>query len=628
MPEARGPDELLAFALLDLDPRVQALQQPLHLFLVSLVLHRSGPLRSDGLQTAVDRELPHGSAISADDVAQAVSAGVAAGLLERGPSEEEVRLTELRSTQLSTASSRLEKLQAAFHRHLEEHASAQLGEPLTQEQRQRLHGEVQRFLQAVFQAKSVALAHAFGPDGGGFDESMDLLPKKSLSRIASRVVPENDPIRRAQVAVALRDALLSLPTDAQAHLAAEYQKTVAFALLAQDPTVRRIRRALTEQRLGYLDTNVAMALLFEAHPKHDLARRVLETTKAAGCSLCVSKFTFDELKLQLQESNTRMRRLKVPGEVLSVLSDDIVRTFRAREVTSPGLSWTTFFAAVSPPDQALKDLGVEVDLSSWGAAPLDERRDDVRDAVRRTKPNFLPAQLIDFDAHNLLLMQILRETRPPDELGNRVWLVTIDRSLRAAEKRILKEGVFPAPSSIRAQTWCTYIASQLGPDDDSLQHYVLHLVQSQLGLLAEDPVFVDTNFLITLQESPFDLGRLLSGSAETTRRVLVALQEEKEVRALLTQPPIDEPAAGPWVEQLSAAVDRSLTSVEANAALEDRLKATNAELDHAKRAADTLRRERDEQLRRVAELQERTATSAASKKNGWLARLRAWFAGE
>lgn len=616
--------DLLAYALFDVDERARQLKEPLHVFLVSLALFKLDRAADrEEIHDAVCAELPT-SGLTQNEVEQAVASAVKAGFLQK-TAENEVALAPGRREQLAAASERLASSRDAFHSHLRACIERELDEALSIADAEAVEAALETFLQTLFHDRSVALADAFGPGGRGFDSSTELLPAKSLSTIAATIAPPGEKLRRAQVIVGLRNGLLDMPDPARTYLAAEYQKTIAFALLQQDPSVARVKRQLARQRVPYLDTNVVMAWLFSAHPQHEEALEAVEAGGIIGCRNRLSKFTLDELARQMREADEAYSQLtSIPDELLAIIDDDIIRTFHYARKNSPGLTWTAFYAERYPPADYLRERGFIIDESRWAEAVQDPRKATVCEEVRTAKARRVPSQLVDFDAHNLLYVQVLRRSTAADEMGNRVWFVTLDRSLRAAERRLIARGTYSVPSSMRAHEWCSYMTPVINPDSETLKSYVTHLVQSQLDLLAEDPAFVDTNFLVTLQQAPFDSESLLSGAPEQVRRVLVALQEQREVNSLLERPPADASETEEWIERLQGAVEEAVSAMQEGVNYESRLDALQQERDEAKQASVTLRRERDRGLRRIAELEhavDALARSDRKRDERWWARM-------
>jgi hypothetical protein len=199
---------------------------------------------------------------------------------------------------------------------------------------------------------------------------------------------------------------------------------------------------------------------------------------------------------------------------------------------------------------------------------------------------------------NLLHVTRMRDGVPADEMGNRVWLVSLDRSLAKGERYLVENGVLPSGLSRLATNWVDLLSPCLPPDEDRLSGYVAHLVQSQVGLLAEDPIFVDKQFLLTLEHSRFEIKHVIGVSPERARQILVRLQCDADLKLLLGQP---EPNSKAWSDQLDVAVRRALDDLEQSPEAFAELTRQRDAAAAAERRADLEHRERVAAVRSLAE---------------------------
>jgi len=619
--------DLLAFALFDLDPRVRSLRQPLQIFLISLAIYElDKAVKRKEILSVCNKQFPAEDGLDAKELDTAISSGREIGVFEL-PAADLVDISADRRKQLAEASARIASQREAFHRAITIAIHSETGEQLMPLEQDELRDALEDFIQRLFQEKSVALARSFGPTGNGFDEeAAEHLSTKSLDAIARAVTPAKEKLRRAQIAEGIRKGLLALDLDGQKYLAAIYQKTIAFALLQQDPSVRKVKRSLVKARLCYLDTNVLMALMFSAHPQHEIATTAIEAARRVGCKLVVSPYTIEELERQLKESDQNYGRLKAHGDLMEVADDDALRTFAEHRSHTPGLTWTAFLAMYKPPSEYLKEQNIETVDEDAAAAHHDERRERVREAVAAAKAPHTHRKIIDVDTDNFLIVQLRRKAYRADEMGSRVWLITLDRSLRDADRSLVRREVYQVPAAKRLWAWAADLSPFLGPEDHDLGEYALHLVQSQLGLLAEDPAFADINFLSTLEESPFDVEALLKGTPAQARRVLVALQEEREVAEVLGEQPENPEEREPWANKVAEVVERTLKKLELDSHKEARLGSVEAERDDALRQANAAKKQRDRSRRKVAALQRHAELQSMRRPSLW-EKLKAWFRG-
>ncbi|HEX3241138.1 MAG TPA: hypothetical protein VHR18_13510 [Solirubrobacterales bacterium] len=621
--EKHEPSDLLAYALFENNPEVGTYRETLLAFLVcvSLFEHGGPATRREVFETCVQRFLPKGN-LELHEIERVV-AGARTYRLLVDAGDGRVGLSEERREQLESASEKIALVRETFHREISEAVEEELGEPLDSDLRAALRELMEGFIQRLFHEQSVALAAVFAKDGEGLDGlNTSQFSLESLKILVRSLTGQSEKLRQVQIAAGIRAGVLGLGEDGQRYLAAVYQKTVAFALLQQDPTVKRVRRQLMEARVFYLDTNVVMALMFRADSKHEQVRTAVEVARDVNCKLVVSPTTVEELELRIQRSDRRYEKVKPYSDLdFSILSDVVLRTFRLLWAENQNISWQSFLASYLPVADALEELGIVVDDEDAIRASHDPRRDRVRTAVFKNKPPYAK-QVIDADTDNLLLIQLRREKIRADPMGRRVWLVTLDQTLKYAERDLINEQVYEVPSTKQVNSWVSVLSPHLSPDDEDLGEYVLRVVQSQLGLVSEDPMFADVDFVAVLAQSPFDLHDLLRSSSEKTRRVLVALQKEREIEEILKREPVQPNERDAWGERLTEVIMKALSRMDDSAARTDALE---AELGKALGEVADLRLESVDHLRRIEELQVEILAQQPEPKSGLLARMRSRF---
>ncbi len=333
-----------------------------------------------------------------------------------------------------------------------------------------------------------------------------------------------------------------------------------------------------------------------------------------GCQIFVSTFTLAELENKLKESEKRYRRFQGhPLQAFSIVDDVILRTYAAERKKSPGQEWHTFYALHFPPSEALAEFKIESTELDEPVAILDPDRERVRDAVALIKGPEAHPSVVSCDTNNLILIQVRRKKLKADVMGRRVWLVTLDQALKTIEQHLVANEVFEVQSTKQVGEWAADLSFHLPPDDIDLGEYALHVLQSQLGLLAEDPIFADVNFLSILEESPFNIDALLSAKPARTRRVLVALQQRREIERLLADEP-DEPAErDAWAELLGKIVKETLDRLDTAADKEEALAKMEAERDEAVSEKESAHRDLDDWTKRIEDLERRIDREAVAR---------------
>jgi hypothetical protein len=114
-----------------------------------------------------------------------------------------------------------------------------------------------------------------------------------------------------------------------------------------------------------------------------------------------------------------------------------------------------------------------------------------------------------------------------------VWLLTIDHSLKRAQKVLYGAGDIPGPYCMQADEWAEIVMPVQSVLGAAFHDFIGYLAQARLGAIT-DPQVVQLDFLETIQDAEIDVDRLLGLHPNQVRSVLVRLQANREARALVT----------------------------------------------------------------------------------------------
>ena len=220
--------------------------------------------------------------------------------------------------------------------------------------------------------------------------------------------------------------------------------------------------------------------------------------------------------------------------------------------------------------------------------------------------------VIEHDSVNCALISLLREVYPPDERGQVVWLLTLDRSLRASQKRLHASEVISGPYCVQAQEWGEIVLPAQSLLGFVFDDFIGHLAQAKLGAIA-DPQVVQLDFLETIQDAGVDVDRLLRLHPDQVRATLVRLQTSREARTLVTSAveTEDESQKQAYQQRMQLMVDEAVEET-------DPVRCLKEEYD---RKINLLRQRLEERNRKIAELDVRVASAEST----WAFRVSAWI---
>jgi len=345
--------------------------------------------------------------------------------------------------------------------------------------------------------------------------------------------------------------------------------------------------------------------MFSEDRRHSVAADALELTRAVGAELRMTPYAVAELEAQIREANRFINRYKGEPRLLDYADDVIVRSFRAAQHETPGLSWSGYIAQFDPPLAWLEAHGVAIDPDMTADLEGDHRLELFEAAVRARRPT-AASVTVRTDALNLLHVLRNRSGAQADAMGSRVWLITTDGSLEDVERDLAVKELVDGPVSRLVGVWARLLGPCLPPETAGLAEYLTRLIRTEFGLLAEDPTFIDTDFLSVLGDSRFQVADVLTDE-KIARQVLARLQTDDELRQLLKTA---EPDTDEWNGQLAEAVRRSLEELDVSTVDPAELDAARTAQARAEHAAEVERKSRLDLLRQNAELKRDLQLSA------------------
>jgi len=205
--------------------------------------------------------------------------------------------------------------------------------------------------------------------------------------------------------------------------------------------------------------------------------------------------------------------------------------FLALRARQPALEWDPYIVPFQHIDETLLESGILVEGEGYQDAHALPTVEAIRKAIEKCKPSWASADVIHHDTMNCALVLFLRQTHPPDERGQKVWFLTIDRTLRRAQKLLYRAQHISAPYCMQVGDWGELVLPAQNRLTFVFDDFIGYLAQARLGAIG-DPNAVQLDFLETITDSQLDVDRLIQMPVEQVRASLVALQASREVRSL------------------------------------------------------------------------------------------------
>ncbi len=360
-------------------------------------------------------------------------------------------------------------------------------------------------------------------------------PIKNIEDSLIEFLPQKRELFRKKIIGGIVDYFRDLPVELQEMLRLIHFNVLINQILGLDPSMVKMLRDFFSKRRLYLDTNVVLSYIFEGQLMHPIVLEVIQSTLDLQIQLLISPITLDEVRNQIGRSKKNYRlSQRIPiVELLAHSGDDaILATFSRLKHKQPSLRWDTFIQPFESLDETLLSYNILVEDKCFEDVPNHENFDAIRNRILESKPPYASESVINHDTSNCILIFLLRKVLPPDERGHIVWLMTIDRTLRHSQKRLVSSKLIPDPYCMQASDWGDIVLPAQSLLGFVFNDFIGYLAQSRLGAVV-DSEFIHLNFLETIHDAEFDIDRLLILHPDQVKAILSSLQTNREAKSLL-----------------------------------------------------------------------------------------------
>jgi hypothetical protein len=606
--------ELLTCALLQLDPRIVDKRTVLHSVLVEIALHAtSHPSSLEELSVQVDSVVNQRDFLAKQDLNYAVDDCLSRRTLIHCDGRYE--LSTERSEELRSIFTCAEETKGKMRHDLIESIELEIGKPLSSSEASAICESVERVLTTSVYDLSLQLAR----ENLTLDEMLSRLESadslSELDEVLNSHFSAERQLLRQQIRTGIRNYFKDLSPALQETLGLIHHNVLINQILNLDPSMVRLQREWFSKRRLYLDTNVVLAYIFEGQERHSVVLDLIQATLKLGVQLFISPFTLQELERQVDRARRNyfqydrdplVKRAAANGD------DAILATYVRLHRSQPSLEWDGFVAQFEDLGDTLLAYNILVENEGVALAESSEELPRIRKEIADAKPHWVNERVVEHDSLNCALVSHLQEVYPPDERGQVVWLLTIDSSLKTAQKRLYGVNVISKPYCIQAEQWGEIVLPAQNLPGFVFKDFIGYLAQAKLGVIASSEV-VQLDFLETIRDAGVDVDRLLRLDTNQVRRTLVCLQTSRDTRALATMAAetTDEPQRRDYQRQLQFVIDEAIEETDPVRLLEERYN----------QRINLLEQKLEERGRRIEEL----STRVAKTESTWVFRVSSWI---
>lgn len=530
---------LLAQALFRADPRSQECRDMIQQTMVEIALLNSdSPISEKQICDKISDMLEQPSGISKEECNKAIQKCLERDLIKK-KHEGYVLKKEQKETLIKQRDGCIED-EKNFDDGLVQSVEYELGAALDDIAKTLLCSSVKTVIQRIFHEKSVELKRLISEGKCDY---------KSILKAGSKYDPQDAlknelrPMislyalnKQAEVIGGVKSFLASMNEAATRYLINLHHRVFYFQLLNIDPGLIELQKKCFENTRLYLDTNVVIALLFEAYPLYAVVRDVLNACKVLSINLLVSPSTFGELIRIVSQSNSMNTITGEPKAARLITTPEgrraepIVATFLMKKQQEPNINWGGFIGPYEDMETYLLNSGIVLENEGYSDLKKHEYYNRVWQTIRSVRNPLVSDFVVDHDADNFILIHSLRQKYTDNPvLGPSVWLLTLDHSLKTDEDRL--SSVFNVEHSKLIDEWGEILLPFQNIRQFVFSNYITYLVASSLGALIQIPAS-DFSILKIICNPELMLTDFFNLPIELQIKVLSGMQKDKNIRQL------------------------------------------------------------------------------------------------
>jgi predicted nucleic acid-binding protein len=360
-------------------------------------------------------------------------------------------------------------------------------------------------------------------------------PQTKLGEALDNLLPNNRKLLRQKILGGIINYLRDLSEDLRLVMRAIHHNVLLNQILNLDPLLVNAQRRLFSVRRIYLDTNVVLSYLCEAHTYHKVVQEIIEASANLGVQLLVSPYTLSELENQVKrakKNHVSLERNDIVAAMAPFGDDAILTTYVKLKKLQPSLAWEPFIAQFESWGDLLLQSNMLVENEGSDAINGNKLLGSVRKIVAENKSPFVSDNVIDHDTFNCILILHLREKYVSDEMGQVVWLLTIDRSLKKIQKLLRSAKHIENLYCMQISSWGEIVMPVENILGFVFNDFIGYLAQARLGALAE-PNVIQLDFLETIKDAEVDVDRLMKMHPQQVRQILGKLQSNRDAHSIL-----------------------------------------------------------------------------------------------
>ena len=526
---------LLTSELLNLNPRIIDKRTVLCEVLIEVALYRLGyPATNNKISDEVNNLVKQVDFQKPIDVEKIISGCINKTIIRRN---DKFELSNKRKKEFDEVFFRMDLTLTEVKDGLIKSIETEIGDPIDNKLFEEIYSLLTRLLTQEIYEYSIQLAR-----GNLTIEEMIIQldssePNNTLSKELDNLVPNKRQLLKSQIIGGISNYFIELPDALRKMLHFIHSNIIINQILNLDPSLVKIQKEWFSKRRIYLDTNVVLSFFFESHPTHQVVCEIIKASKDLNVQLFISPATLKELNGQVEKAKNNYRLLqqkRITTFIASKGDDVILATFVNLWKRQPSIQWKSYISPFDNFEEILLHKDILTEKEGVIECQDDGKKQSIKKSIEESKSPFVSQNVIEHDTLNFLLICYLRQKYLPDTRGQVIWLLTLDRSLKKAQRILMGSGIINNPYCMQISDWGEIVLPVQSVSGYKFPDFIGYLAQARLGALA-DPEMIQLDFIETIRDAEIDIDRLWELPPNQVVTVLTSLQTDREARLLLTQ---------------------------------------------------------------------------------------------
>lgn len=528
--------ELLSCELLNLDSRIVDKKTVINGILIELALFQLGNASlKEAIIDEINKFVGMSKYFSVSDFDTAIQECLLRKTVNIDKFINKYYLSEIRKIEFENSYHNVESLKENISKNLTSYIELELANPLDSQQISSISTLFFEILTKQIYESSLLIVREKTTIEEVINKFNESEPTERIEEILNEIPYSSNKVIKSKVIYAIKKYINDFPEELEKFLKLILFNIFINQILNLDPSLVKINLRWLKERQLYLDTNVLLSLFCETHNMHQIVKGVIDACKLLHIQLYISPITKEEIEKYIV--NTKDIYKKITGNTILEIAarncnNPILAEYFEIKFSNPALDWVAFISEFDVIDDLLLDHNILVEDKCFIEAKSASNYEDIRKIIKDKKPLWISESVLNHDVINCLIIYYRKKDSRSDERGQKIWLLTIDRTLMRSQKVLLSSKQISNPYCMQISEWGEIVLPWINIIDLDYKNFLGYLAKAKFGILPEGD-YVQLDCFETINNAQLNLDILLELPPHHTQKAMIAIQESEEIKKII-----------------------------------------------------------------------------------------------